>query len=91
MFVTVVAVMCHLITAQATIAADGDCTAEEQRIEEIVTDTDRDDKINFFACMIGAQIALADWKAHHPIYFKAGWRISRIKCVPGHYEPKAAV
>lgn len=90
MFVTVVAVMCHLVVAAPTIAPDRDCTAEEARVEEIVTDSDKDERVDFFACQLG-QAPLADWKQHHPIYFKPAWRIGRIKCVPGHYEPRGSV
>jgi hypothetical protein len=86
MFVTVAVVMCHLLTPTRTIAPDRDCTAEEAKVVEIVTDSDRDEHVDFFSCQLG-QAPLADWKSHHPIYFKAGWRIGRIMCVPGHYEP----
>jgi hypothetical protein len=91
MFVTVVAVLCKLVVASPTLAADTDCTAEEVRVEEIVTDSDRDANVDFFSCQIGSQIGVADWKSHHPIYFKNPWRVSRIKCVPGHYEIKGAI
>lgn len=90
MFVTIVAVMCHLVVASRTIAADRDCTAEEARVEEIVTDTDKDASVDMSACQIG-QAPLADWKQHHPIYFKPAWRIGRVKCVPGHYEVKGSI
>jgi hypothetical protein len=87
MFVTVVAVLCHLITPVATIAPDRDCTAEESKIVEVVTDTDKDpEHLDFMGCQLG-QAALADWKKNHPTYFKNTWRIGRVMCVPGHYEP----
>jgi hypothetical protein len=85
MIVTVVAIMCKLVVAQATIVPDGDCTAEEARVEEIVTDTDKDDNLTWIGCHLG-QAQIADWKGHHPIYHKDHWRIGRIKCVPGRYE-----
>lgn len=86
MFVTVVAVVCHMLVAHPIIAADRDCTAEEARVEEIVTDSDMDEHVDFFACQIGAQMALAKWKSEHPIYHRNDWRIARIKCAPGKYE-----
>jgi len=88
MFVTVVAVMCHVMIEKPTIAPDRDCTAEESRVEEIVTDSSLDDKVDFMGCMIHAQIGIAEWKSKHPIYLRGDWRIARIKCVPGHYEPR---
>ncbi len=86
MFVTIAVVMCRLVVAAPTLAPDRDCTAEEVKVVEVVTDSDRDDKVDFFACQLG-QAPIADWKRHHPIYFKDAWRIGRIMCVPGHYEP----
>lgn len=86
MFVTVVAVLCHLITPAATIAPERDCTAEESKIVEVVTDSEKDpDHVDLMACQLG-QAALAKWKGEHPIYGKNGWRIGRVMCVPGHYE-----
>lgn len=90
MFVTVVAVMCKLMVAAPTIAPSADCTNEEARIEEIVTDSSMDERVDFFSCQIGNQAALADWKGKHPIYHKASWRIARVKCAPGHYEIKGS-
>lgn len=89
MFVTVVAVMCHLVTAQVTIAPDRDCTSEEARVEEIVTSSEMDDALTFQGCMIG-QPQVAKWKGEHPIYAKSGWRVARIKCAPGRYEIRGA-
>jgi hypothetical protein len=91
MFVTVVAVVCKLMVAQPTIAPDRDCTAEEAKVEEIVTDSSMDDTVDFMSCQIRGQAGVADWKGKHPIYSKNTWRIARIKCAPGHYEPKNAV
>lgn len=87
MIVTVVAVMCKLVVAQPTIAPDRDCTAEEMKVEEIVTDSSMDDTLSLISCHLG-QPQIADWKGKHPIYMKDSWRIGRIKCVPGHYEIK---
>jgi hypothetical protein len=92
MFVTVVAIMCQLAVPLATIAPDRDCTAEETRVEEIVTDTDRDpEHLDFMSCMIHGQLGVAQWKIKHPIYFKDRWRVARTKCVPGHYELRGSV
>lgn len=91
MYATVVVVMCKLLVSPPTLAPDGDCTAEETRVEEIVTDTDLDSHVDFFGCMIDHQMGAATWKAAHPIYGKRDWRIARIKCVPGHYEVKGRV
>jgi hypothetical protein len=76
MFVTVVAVLCHLGGV-----ATGSC------IEEIVTDSNLTPDITLQQCMVGAQAPLAKWMSEHPIYH-ANWRIERYKCVPGHYEIK---
>lgn len=86
MYVTVVAIMCHLIVASPTFAPDADCTAEEASVEEIITDSSMDEFADFFGCMVQGQIGAADWKGKHPIYRSDKWRIARIKCVPGHYE-----
>jgi hypothetical protein len=87
MFVTVVAVMCHMLVEQPTIAPDRDCTPEEARVEEIVTDSDMDDHVDMFTCQSGGQAALAKWKSESPIYRTGAWRIGRVKCAPGHYQP----
>ena len=75
MFVTIVAVLCHV--------AATDCT------EEIVTDSSLDSHVTFQSCMIGGQAGLAQWKDQHPVYRSDDWHISRYKCVPGHYAAKA--
>jgi hypothetical protein len=76
MFVTVVAVLCHLGGPAA-----GSC------VEEIVTDSSMTPDITFHECMKGAQAPLAKWMGEHPLYH-SNWRIERYKCVPGHYEIK---
>lgn len=76
MFVTVVAVLCHLGGPAA-----GSC------VEEIVTDSSMTPDITFQECMKGAQAPLAKWMGEHPLYH-SNWRIERYKCVPGHYEIK---
>jgi hypothetical protein len=90
MFVTVVAVMCKLMVANATLAPDRECTTEEQAVEEIVTDTSMDERVDFQGCMIHGQIGVAEWKSKHPVYFKDAWRVARIKCAPGHYQPRVS-
>lgn len=87
MFTTVVAVMCHMMVEQPTIAPDRDCTAEEARVEEIVTDSDLDEHVDMFTCQSSGQAALAKWKSEHAVYHSGAWRVARVKCVPGHYEP----
>lgn len=91
MIVTVVAVMCKLVVAHATLAPMPDCTDEEVAIEEIVSDSTLAEQISMGSCGVLSQIALADWKGKHPIYGKPQWRIGRIKCVPGGYQKRNAV
>jgi hypothetical protein len=88
MFITVVAVMCHLNLDHRTIAPDTDCTSEELRVEERVTDSSMDSRVDFFSCMLHAQIVIANWKENHPTYRTSDWRVARIKCVQGQYRPK---
>lgn len=90
MFVTVAVILCMKV-APGPLYLDSDCAPQEQMVEEIVTDTTRDDSLDFQGCMIHAQIGVADWKAHHPIYHSDKWRIARIRCVPGHYEVRGRV
>ena len=78
MFVTVVAVLCHL----GSLAA-GRC------VEEIVTDSSMTPEITFQECVKGAQAPLAKWVSEHHIYH-SNWRVDRYKCVPGHYEIKGS-
>jgi hypothetical protein len=75
MFVTVVAVLCHL-TANVCI-------------EEVVTSSSLDSMVTFQSCMIAGQANLAKWKGEHPIYRSEAWHIERYKCAPGHYVLKA--
>jgi len=77
MFVTVVAVLCHL--------AAQDCT------EETVTDSYLDSSITLQSCVIGEQAGLARWKSEHPIFRSDDWHIERYKCVAGRYEAKARI
>lgn len=84
MNLAVVAVLCHLVVPTPTIAPDGDCTAEEVRVEEIVTSSDMDDTVTLQSCMMG-WAAVADWKGKSPLYHSPRWRIARVKCAPGGY------
>jgi hypothetical protein len=73
MFVTLVAVLCHVLPG-----GPGDC------VEEIVTDSNQSN-ITFQSCMIQGQIGIAKWMSEHPIYH-TNWTLQRYKCAPGHYE-----
>lgn len=77
MFVTVVAVLCHLSAR--------DCT------EVVVTNSNLDAGINFQSCLIGGQAGLAQWKSAHPIYRSDDWYVARYKCVAGVYVAKARI
>jgi hypothetical protein len=72
MFVTLVAVFCHVMPAGPGAGGPGDC------VEEIVTDSVQ-------SCMIQGQIGIAKWMSEHPIYH-ANWTLQRYKCAPGHYQ-----
>ncbi|MGY0571386.1 hypothetical protein ACTGJ9_010295 [Bradyrhizobium sp. RDM12] len=72
MFVTIVAVLCHM--------ASTDC------IEEIVTSSVLDSAVTFQSCAIGGQASLAKWKEDHPVYRSETWHVQRYKCVPGDYK-----
>lgn len=87
MFVTVAVVLCLKI-APGPLHLDRDCAPEEQTVEEIVTDSDMDEALDFHGCMIEGQIGVAKWKSENPVYRADKWRIARIKCIPGHYEVK---
>lgn len=91
MYVTVVAILCKLVVAQPTLAPDADCTAEETRVEEIVTDSTVDEFADFFSCMVQGQIGVAKWKSENPLYHADRWRVARVKCVPGKYEIRGRV
>ncbi|SFJ30593.1 hypothetical protein [Bradyrhizobium sp. Gha] len=77
MFVTVVAVLCHL-SAQ-------DCT------EVVVTNSNLDQSLTLQGCMLGGQASLSQWKTAHPIYRSDDWHIERYKCVAGLYVAKARI
>ena len=85
MFVTVAVVLCALV-AKGPIDLDTDCAPQEARVEEIVSDSDKDENLTLISCHIHGQLGVAKWKGEHPIYNSNKWRVARIKCVPGHYE-----
>jgi len=74
MFVTLVAVLCHVSPGPSGVC-----------VEEIVTDSSKSD-ISFQSCMIQGQIGVEKWMSEHPIY-RADWTLQRYKCAPGHYSP----
>jgi hypothetical protein len=73
MFVTLVAVLCHVLPG-----TPGAC------VEEIVTDSSKSD-ITFQSCMIQGQIGVAKWMSEHPVY-RVDWALQRYKCALGHYN-----
>jgi hypothetical protein len=77
MFITVIAVLCH------SLAGGPLC------VEEIVLDSDADKGLTLMSCAVGAQAALAQWKAADPIYRSDDYWIDRYKCVLGHPGPRA--
>jgi len=76
MFVTVAAVLCHLLAGQPVC------------VEEIVTDSNLTPELTWIGCTILGQGPIAKWKSEHPIYRKDEWYIEKYKCAPGHYEIK---
>jgi hypothetical protein len=78
MFVTLVAVFCHVLPAGPGVGGPRDC------VEEIVTDSDQS-SITLQSCMIQGQIGIAKWMSEHPVYH-ANWALQRYKCAPGHYQ-----
>jgi hypothetical protein len=73
MFVTLVAVLCHVLPG-----GSGNC------VEEIVTNSNLS-SITFQSCTIQGQIGIAKWMSEHPVYH-ANWTLERYKCAPGHYD-----
>jgi len=72
MFVTIVAVLCHLTST--------DC------IKEVVTNSALDGGVTLQSCLIGGQAGLAKWKEENPIYRSEDWHIHRYMCVLGDYK-----
>lgn len=88
MFVTVVAVMCYVVASTTQTFTGRDCTAEEAEVEEIVTDSNMTEGLDFFGCVSGWAIPVSKWKTEHSLYHSDRWRVARVKCVQGKYEPK---
>jgi hypothetical protein len=80
MQMTVVAVMCHSVVVPQSV----DTLPEAVCREVIVIKND----MPMQACML-SQPALADCKERS--IHREQWRVSRIKCVPGHYVPKERI
>jgi len=76
MFTTVVAILCHALSANVPAC-----------VEEVVTDTAMSG-VTMQACQMGGQIGISKWMAGHPVY--RSWVLQGWKCVAGHYSPKGA-
>jgi hypothetical protein len=76
MVVTIAAVLCHLVPIPHSPGVEA-CH------EEIVHVAD-----SMQECIL-SQAAIADWKRRGR-FADAEWTVTRIKCVPGTYEPKDA-
>ena len=72
MFVTLVAVLCHVLPG-----GPGGC------VEEIVTDSNQSN-ITFQSCMIQGQIGIANWMPEHPIYHANWTRRVITSCTSKH-------
>jgi hypothetical protein len=75
MQISVVAVMCHSLAA----------IPQPVCREEIVVKDDMPMQM----CML-SQAAIANWKGTS-IFRSDEWKIARIKCIPGDYQPKDAI
>ena len=53
-------------------------------LEKVVTNSDQSG-ITMTACMVNAQIGIAEWLAKSPYH---QWKLQRYKCVAGKYVPK---
>jgi hypothetical protein len=80
MQMTVVAIMCHTISATITQSVG---TQPDLVCREVIVIKD---DMSMQACML-SQPALADWK-ERSMYRSDQWWISQVKCVPGDYAPK---
>lgn len=72
MFVTLVVVLCHALNGAPLC------------VEEIVTNSNMDARLNWISCQVQAQPGIAEWLKANPKY--RGWTLQRWKCVPGHYD-----
>ena len=53
-------------------------------LEKVVTNSDQSG-ITMTACLVNAQIGIADWLAKGPYH---QWPLQRYKCIAGKYVPK---
>ena len=72
MLVTLVAILCHALGGTPLC------------VEEIVTDSNMDARLNWMSCQVQAQGGIAEWLKANPKYHD--WTLQSWKCVPGHYE-----
>jgi hypothetical protein len=56
-------------------------------MEKVVTNSEQSG-ITMMACMVNAQIGIADWLAKGPYH---EWKLQRYKCIAGKYIPKSEV
>lgn len=95
MILSVVVTVCHLAApapaphASLGIRPDPRALVSAQDLqlchEEIIFEGDG----SMQACLV-ALPAAADWKLKSE-YADDGWSISRIRCIPGHYEKRNAI
>lgn len=79
MFVTLVAIVCHM-------AAAGPSNADVHLCQEVIIATsDQAPSLTMPACMAVGQMAVAQWKAEDPTYSADSYTIETYKCMPGHY------
>lgn len=76
MFVTVSAILCHLL-ANSPVC-----------VEEIITDSSMEPALTWQGCIALGQAPIAKWKSEHPLYHNDSWYIEKYRCTPGHYEIK---
>lgn len=74
--ITVVALMCHMLGA----------IPEPVCFETVVAKVE----MGMMECQVGAQVAVADWKANS-IYAGEQWSVQRIICAPKNYIIKDAI
>ena len=92
MIISVVLTVCHL-TMPSPIPEDDFADPEGLRSisqvelchEEVIMEAEG----AMQSCVLG-QPALADWKAHSR-FAGPQWRVTRWRCVPGHYVVKDAI
>lgn len=60
-------------------------TAANLCVEKVVTD-----QATLMDCAVHAQLGVADWM-EKSVTYRSGWRVEKISCVIGRYEPKRNV